>query len=193
MRPKTVVRTILQPIAIAIVLAVGVRAAVQIYAIPSPSMAPTLQAGDQIVVTPYFRARPERGDVIVFRSPLGQNELIVKRVIGMPGDLVDSRLGRVRVGGHTLAEPYVLRQAATGAIPAQVVPPDCYFVLGDNRDASHDSRSWGVLPAQHVVGRARLVLWSSPGSAREEVLAATGTIAPSPAPRRTRHVFKWID
>src|SRR5690242_10083510 len=96
---KSLARTILEPIAIAIVLGLLVRAAVHIYAIPSESMAPTLQAGDQIVVTPYFRGVPQRGDVIVFESLLVPDELMVKRVIAVPGDLVDSRLGRVRIGG----------------------------------------------------------------------------------------------
>lgn len=193
MRAKSLIRTILQPIGIAVVLAVFARAAVQIYAIPSGSMTPTLLVGDQVVVTPYFGAQPVRGHVVVFRSLTVEDELVVKRVIGMPGDLVDSRLGRVRVAGHTLPEPYVLRQAATGAIPAQVIPAGCYFVMGDNRDASHDSRSWGVLPAEQIVGRARLVLWSSPSSDHEEVLASTGGLTSAPQPRRARHLFKWIE
>ncbi|MDQ3280317.1 MAG: signal peptidase I, partial [Acidobacteriota bacterium] len=162
MRTKSLFRTILEPIAIAVALAFLVRSALHIYSIPSTSMAPTLQVGDQIVVTPYFHhAMPERGHVIVFRSPMRPDELLVKRVIAVPGDLVDARLGRVRIGGHTLNEPYVLRQAASGAIGAQLIPQNSYFVLGDNRDDSVDSRSWGVVPRERIVGRARLVLWSS--------------------------------
>ena len=84
-RTKSLFRTILEPLGVAIALAAAARAAVHIYAIPSRSMAPTLEPGDQIVVTRYIGSAPERGDVIVFRSPSGSDELIVKRVNGVPG------------------------------------------------------------------------------------------------------------
>ena len=154
---RTLLRTVLQPLAVAIVLAGVARAAVHIYSIPSRSMAPTLEVGDQIVVTRYLNAQPDRGDVIVFRNG---NELMVKRVIALPGDLIDSRLGQVRIGGHTLPEPYVMRAAATGAIESQIVPADSYFVLGDNRDASNDNRAWGPVAREKLCGRAQLVYWS---------------------------------
>ena len=193
MPQKSFVRTILEPLAVAVVLGLAARAAVHIYSIPSESMAPCLVVGDQIVVTRYFRGGPERGDVIVFESPADRTQLIVKRVIAVPGELVDSRLGRVRVGGYTLAEPYVLRAAATGAIPAQFVPADSYFVLGDNRDDSSDSRAWGAVPRENVVGRARLVLWTS-SSLGETASASVASASPaSRAPRTRGRLFKWID
>jgi signal peptidase I len=188
MRHKPLYRMILEPIAAAIVLAVLVRAAVHIYSIPSRSMAPTLEPGDQILVTRYLGGEPQRGHVIVFE---GRNELLVKRVIAVPGDLIDSRLGRVRIGGYTLAEPYLLQPAASGAIDAQLVPANCYFVLGDNRDDSIDSRSWGVVPRDRVVGRARMVLWSS-ASAGEVAHATEETPGPV-TPLRRGGLFKWIE
>jgi signal peptidase I len=191
-RTKSLLRTILEPMAVAIALAAAARAALHIYSIPSRSMAPTLEPGDQIVVTRYIRATPERGQVIVFRSPSGSDELIVKRVIGVPGDLVDSRLGRVRIGGHTLAEPYVLREAATGAIAPQIIPAESYYVLGDNRDDSLDSRTWGVVPRTHVVGRARMVLWSSSHDLDESASAQAVHPVETPTPQRAR-LFKWIE
>jgi len=191
MRHKSLARTILQPLAIAIAMAAVVRGAAHIYSIPSASMVPTLEVGDRIVVTRYFGADPERGHVIVFQSPR-DGELLVKRVIATPGDLLDARLGRVRIGGHTLPEPYVLRQAATGAIETQLVPGNCYFVMGDNRDESLDSRSWGFVPRDRIVGRARLVLWSSPVDEGDAVSASTGTSAPKMRTHDAR-VFKWID
>lgn len=193
--PKPLLRTILQPIAIALGLALLVRCAVQVYSVPSRSMAPTVEAGDTILVTPYhFSSRPERGDIIVFESPLDPDELMVKRVVAVAGDLVDSRLGRVRIGGHTLSEPYVARPASSGAIEAQIVPADSYFVLGDNRDESLDSRSWGVVPRSLVVGRARLVLWSS-SSRMGETAHATEQPAWSRSSLHTRgsRLFKWIE
>jgi signal peptidase I len=129
----------------------------------------------------------------VFQSPLAPDELMVKRVIATPGDLVDARLGRVRIGGHTLAEPYVLRQAATGAIESQLVPPGCYYVLGDNRDDSLDSRSWGVVPREHIVGRARLVLWSSSPGAAEPVAATPRQQASHRFVPRPHRLFKWVE
>jgi signal peptidase I len=172
MRSKSVFRLVLEPLAVAVVLALLVRAAIGIYAIPSESMAPTLKVGDHIVVTPYlFGKQPGRGDVVVFRSPVKPDELVVKRVIATPGDLIDTRMGRVRIGGYTLAEPYLLSASTSGEIGAQLVPSNCYFVMGDNRAASYDSRNWGPLPAGYIVGRARLILWSS--STGEDVAHAS--------------------
>jgi signal peptidase I len=152
-------RLIVQPIVVAVALALVVRGFVHLYTIPSASMTPALAPGDHILVTPYTRdARPERGDVIVFRRG---DTVLVKRVIATQGDLVEARLGRVVISGHALAEPYLAEQGVSGAIEAQIVPHDCYFVMGDNRASSLDSRSWGVLPHDAIIGRARVVLWSS--------------------------------
>jgi signal peptidase I len=193
MRQKSLLRTIAEPLAVAVTLGLLVRGAIHIYAIPSESMAPTLTAGDQIVVTRYFRTQPQRGDVIVFESFAAPHELMVKRVIGVPGDLIDSRLGRVRISGYTLPEPYVLRQAATGAVEAQIVPGDSYFVMGDNRDDSTDSRTWGAVPRARIVGRARMVLWSSSAS-MGEAAHAEGRNEVAARPSRARGgLFKWIE
>jgi signal peptidase I len=193
MRQKSLLRTILEPLGVAVALGFLVRAAVHIYAIPSASMAPTLEAGDQILVTPYFRAVPQRGDVVVFESLSTADELLVKRVIAVPGDLVDSRLGRVRVAGYTLPEPYVLRQASSGAVSAQIIPADSYFVMGDNREDSSDSRSWGVVPRTHIVGRARLVLWTSTSSLSDSARAAAMRESSTQRVRKHGSLFKWID
>jgi signal peptidase I len=94
---------------------------------------------------------------------------MVKRVLGTPGDLVESRNGRLMIGRHTLSETYLREPAASGAIQAQIVPANQLFVMGDNRGDSFDSRNWGTLPRDLVVGRARIILWSS----------GDGTSAPS--------------
>jgi signal peptidase I len=198
---KSVIRLIVEPLAIAIVLAFFVRAVLRLYVIPSSSMAPTLIAGDHIVVTPYrFSNEPQHGDVIVFRSPLSASELMIKRVIGTPGDLVETRDGRVIVRGHAIAEPYVATQASTGAIAPQIIPAGCYFLLGDNRAGSLDSRSWGVLPRASVIGRARMVLWSSktpvgsrePGVAVATPFPASNARPPGPGPSRGNRFFRRI-
>ncbi len=156
--------SIAQPLIIGVALAIAARAAVRFYSIPSGSMEPTLQAGDHILVTPYHSALPQRGDVVVFHAPANPRELLVKRIVAVAGDLIESRDGRLVICGRTVAEPYLLRQAATTAITPQIIPADSYFVLGDNRTDSLDSRAWGVLPRSCIIGRARLVLWSSGGT-----------------------------
>jgi len=145
-KPVRALRIFLQPLAVAMGLALAARAAVHIYAIPSASMAPTLQAGDRIVVTPYRGIDPQRGDVIVFRAPVSADELMVKRIAGTPGDVVEAGAGRT-----------------------VIVPAGCYFVLGDNRQDSFDSRNWGVLPRDFIVGRARLILWSSVAATQDRL------------------------
>jgi signal peptidase I len=193
-RQKSLLRTLLEPIAIAVALGFAVRAAIHIYSIPSASMAPTLLAGDQIVVTPYFQDEPKRGDVVVFASPVEPDELLVKRVVAVPGNIIDSQLGHVRIDGFTLPEPYVLRAGATGQIGATLVPADTYYVLGDNRDDSSDSRVWGAVPAAAIVGRARLVLWSGDNGVGDVVRASSADhLRPGASfPSRGR-LFKWIE
>jgi signal peptidase I len=190
MPSRVVIRTFLQPIAVAIVLAVAVRSMVRIYAIPSVSMVPTLQAGDHILV---IRGRlPERGDVVVFHSPGSSDELMVKRIVATAGDLVGSSNGRVTIGGHILGEPYLTEAAASGSIAPQIVPANCYFVLGDNRGNSFDSRQWGALPRELLVGRAVMVLWSSNGGS--DPPANASTVAPSRPgqPFRLERLFRLI-
>jgi len=157
-------------------------------------MTPALQSGDQIIVTPYRFAQPDHGDVVVFRSPLRADELMVKRIIATPGDLIETHAGRVFVGGHALAEPYVARQAASGTIAPQIIPANCYFVAGDNRDDSLDSRNWGVLPRNLIVGRARWILWSwGDGSLEPRAAAAPRDgRANAPQPLRFGRVLKCI-
>lgn len=194
-RQKSLLRTLLEPLAAALVLALLVRSVIHVYSIPSASMTPALRTGDRILVTRYLGAKPRRGDVAVFRSPQDSSELIVKRIVAVPGDLVDSRLGRLRIAGYTLPEPYVRRAATTGSIEPQVVPPDSFFVLGDNREESTDSRSWGAIPASQLVGRARLILWSSSRSSTPAHADARASLAPDqPADAAgDRRLFKCIE
>jgi signal peptidase I len=189
---RSVTRTILQPFAVALALGLIARAAVHIYSIPTESMVPTLEIGDQIVVTRYLAGDPVRGDIVVFRSPV-DDTLMVKRVVGVPGDLVDSRLGRIRIGGYTLPEPYLLSPAGSGAIESQIVPTDAYYLLGDNREQSLDSRNWGFVPRSRIVGSARLILWSAPVDGEDTARASTaakGSRTRSRQPRR--RLFKWL-
>src|SRR5258706_8669902 len=188
MRPA---RTILQPLLIAIALAVAVRSMLHIYAIPSGSMQPTLEVGDHIVV--LRDGEPARGDVVVFRSPASPDELMVKRIIATPGDLIGTADGHVTIGNHLLDEPYAAHPAASGPILPQIVPSGCYFVMGDNRTNSYDSRHWGVLRRELVVGRAVMVLWSSADVASETPADAAPLVSSPPRRRlRSERLCKFI-
>jgi signal peptidase I len=198
-RSRSLAVLILEPLLVVAAFALIARSAlVGVYSIPSVSMAPTLQVGDHILVTSYrlpFASRlPERGDVIVFRAPASPDEILVKRVIAVPGDLVDSAGGYVRVSGRTLSEPYVMQHAMSGAIAPQIVPAASFFVMGDNRAHSYDSRSWGAVPASLVIGRAKMVLWSSGnGDALPNASASTNDRSvPSPQ-HRPRRLFLRIN
>jgi signal peptidase I len=158
-------------------------------------MEPTLRVGDHILVTPYHGGSPSRGDVIVFRSPANRDDLFVKRVVAGPGDLIELRAGRLFVGGHAVSEPYLSNQATTGVIASQIVPPGYYFVMGDNRPNSFDSRQWGFLSSRALIGHARFVLWSSGSGSMEPRAHATsvmGTTLRAPSIHLHR-LFKTIE
>lgn len=124
------------------------------------SMEPRVQAGEVVLInTLAYRFGPiRRGDVIAFHHDAPTAETYIKRVVGLPGERVDVHDGVVRVDGRPLAEPYV-RFRDTRSAPPTVVPPGAYYVLGDNRADSDDSRNWGVLHADDVVGKAVIGIW----------------------------------
>jgi signal peptidase I len=140
---------------------------VQAFTIPSGSMLPTLQIGDDVLVEKVSYAfRPiQRRDVIVFKYPRDEHLDFVKRVIGLPGETLEIRGHQVLINGTRLIEPYaVYRGSPVVDPPAQfgpvVIPPRHLFMMGDNRDLSLDSRVWGFLDETKVVGRARLIYFS---------------------------------
>ncbi len=106
----------------------------------------------------YLFGGPQRGDIIVFRAPTQPDKDFIKRVIGMPGDTVEIRGGQVYINDQPIEEPYI-RDRAPYVVPRQVVPPNHYFVLGDNRPNSSDSHVWGLVPAENIVGRAWVSYW----------------------------------
>lgn len=133
---------------------------VQAFYIPSGSMRPTLEVGDRILVNKvvYRFTNPERFELIVFKYPVEPRRKFIKRVIGVGGDSVEISAGRVIVNGQPLEEDYTLTPGFTNYGPV-VVPEDNYFVLGDNRNNSEDSRFWGFVPRENVVGRASAIFW----------------------------------
>lgn len=146
-----------------------VRARSQRYQIPSEAMGPTLLPGDHVIVhrAAYQEAVPQPGDVIVYRYPDEDGQRFLHRVIGVPGDVIEIRDQVVSVNREVLAEPY-LQHTDPSSMTANVrdhlgpitVPPEKYFVLGDSREQSLDSRFLGPVDKEHIVGRVLFVYWS---------------------------------
>jgi signal peptidase I len=163
---RGIVASILVLAATAALLFLGQAFAIQVFTVSSSSMLPTLRPRDSLLVNrlAYRLQLPHRGDVIVFRFPRVEGREFVKRVIGLPGDVVEEQGGQVYVNGKLLPRE-ALTDAGQEAEPAvsmvpQRVPSNQLFVLGDNRAASLDSRYWGPVDIHKVVGKAFLVCWS---------------------------------
>jgi signal peptidase I len=136
----------------------------QPFLVSGSSMEPTFSNGNYLLVdelTYRFR-EPERGEVVVFRYPQDTSSYFIKRIIGLPGETVEVKNGQVDIlkngVSQVLREPYVLQRAATADF-SKTLGSDEYFVMGDNRSFSFDSRSWGPLPKDDVVGMVRFRLW----------------------------------
>src|SRR5262249_122265 len=126
------------------------------------SMAPLLSDQERIFINKFvYRFEPiDRGDVVVFWYPLDRSKSFIKRVIGLPGEMVEIRQGRVKVNGRVLDEPYVPVQFADYSDYGPVrVPKDCYFVMGDHRISSNDSRVFGPVASRYIYGRAVFAYW----------------------------------
>ncbi|MCI0483930.1 MAG: signal peptidase I [candidate division NC10 bacterium] len=182
-RRKSAAREWIEALAVAVLLALFIRTfVVQAFKIPSGSMIPTLQVGDHILVSKFtYGVRipvldtwllgpraPRRGDIIVFKYPHDESRDFIKRVIGLPGEVVEIRERHVYINDKPLDEAYPLyRDPVEGNphVPGEVygpvrVPEDKLFVLGDNRDQSQDSRFWGFLDVHKVEGAAFIIYWS---------------------------------
>lgn len=126
------------------------------------SMDQTLQDGEFVLVNrlAYRFGQPERGDIIVFHHPTDQNqEDLIKRIIGLPGDQVRVEGGAVYINGTRLKEPYISPDRAPAYTDEQTVPDGELYVLGDNRNNSSDSHQWGFVPLKEVIGRAIVIYW----------------------------------
>ena len=186
--PKSTLREYFESIVIAVILALFIRTfVVQAFKIPTGSMENNLLVGDHLLVNKFVFGPSEsrlerallpdapvkRGDVVVFKFPNEPERDFIKRVIGLPGDTLELKQKRVYINGQPLAEPYVHfmlpprtvgQEYAAPDVRDQfgpvTVPEDKYFVMGDNRDNSEDSRYWGYLPRDYIKGKALMVYWS---------------------------------
>jgi signal peptidase I len=187
---KSTVREYFESIVIAVILALFIRTfVVQAFKIPTGSMENNLLIGDHLLVNKFMFGPTtsalerallpidtiERGDVIVFKYPEEPSRDFIKRVIGLPGDTLELRDKKVSINGMPLDEPYVhfieppganseFREVTSFDVRERygpvTVPPNQYFVMGDNRDNSQDSRYWGFLPRDYIKGKALVIYWS---------------------------------
>ena len=160
------VREVIETIVLTILMFLVIRLAVQNFNIEGMSMEPSLHDKELILVDKwtYLFHAPSRGDVVVFVAPTHSDQDYIKRIVALPGDTITIHDTIVIVDGVTLNETYVdpHRQGnvyAYKTISNMIIPPNDYFVLGDNRIGSSDSRDWGVLPRSNIIGRAALVYW----------------------------------
>ncbi len=183
-----VLREIIEAVVLAVVVFMLLQATVRNFKVDGSSMDPTLMDGEFLLVNrlvylridrerlarivPFWRVReespryaihaPKRGEIIVFQFPLDPNKDFVKRVVGLPGETIEMRDGRVFVNGGLLEEPYLTVKDRSNAAPVRLKEGE-YYVLGDNRSHSNDSRSWGAVPEANLRGKVWMVYWPVPG------------------------------
>jgi signal peptidase I len=175
-------------VAVALGLALGIQAfLVKPFRIPSESMVPTLEIGERVLVNrvgTHF-SDPSRGDIVVFKPPFGADENqcgvpkprgaacpqptkkrsetnFIKRVVAVPGDRLSVKEGRVYINGKRQDEPFIRPSATCGIcnLPTEItIPPDHFFMMGDNRGESADSREWGPVPKDWIIGGAFFTYW----------------------------------
>jgi signal peptidase I len=163
-KQSRLIREIIETVVLTALMFVVINLAIQNYDVDGPSMEPSLHNQERIMVdkVSYHFRSPARGDVIVFIAPPDPADNYVKRIIGLPGDLLTIQGTKVEVNGTVLNETYVDPLDQGNPYPPIVnlrVPPNDYFVLGDDRKNSSDSREWGFVPRQNIIGRAVLVYW----------------------------------
>jgi len=158
-KPFRVLFDILETVILSLLLFIGIDAVTARIRVDGQSMEPTLQSGEFVIVNKlaYKLSAPELSDVIVFHYPRDPKIEYIKRVIGLPGDVVKITNGSVLVNEQQLDEPYI--KAPPNYQAEWTVPEDSLFVLGDNRNNSSDSRTWGMVPVENIIGRAELIYW----------------------------------
>ena len=185
-KKKSTFREYFEAFIIAIILALFIRTfVIQAFKIPSGSMEPTLRVGDHLLVNkfiygvklPFIRktiipvSTPKREDIIVFIYPEDRSKDFIKRVIGLPGEKVEVKGQKVYINGKPIEDPYGYYSrpkelgedlSGVGQFNPCVVEKGHYFVLGDNRDNSRDSRFWGTVPSDLILGKAFIIYWSWP-------------------------------
>jgi len=160
-RKKSMIREVLETVISAGIIAFIIITFIgQVTVVRGASMEPTLHNGERLIANKisYRFESPERGEIIIFRPPIEIKRNYIKRIIGVPGDKIEIINGEVFLNEEKLEEPYVKYKSFEN-LSAFIVPPDSYFVLGDNRSNSSDSRYWGFVPRKNIVAKAWVVFW----------------------------------
>ena len=156
---RSLLRETLETILLTVIIFLVLNTATGRFQVRGSSMEPTLHDGQYLVIAKlvYWIHPPERGDVIVFQPPNNPSDDYIKRVVGLPGEELEIRDGRVWADGVVVEESYITNPGSYSG--AWHLEDGEYFVLGDNRDNSSDSHSWGLLPRENIVGKAWLCYW----------------------------------
>jgi len=157
---KAFLREILATLALAIVIFILLQTTIQSTVVVGPSMEPDFHDGQRLLINKavYAFHEPERGDVIIFRSPNNDRTDYIKRIIGLPSDTIEIKDGVVYANGSPLYEPYIA-DSPKYTFQKQEVEHNSYFVLGDNRNNSNDSHNGWTVPRQNITGKAWLSIW----------------------------------
>lgn len=164
-RSSRLLREIIETVLLTVIIFLAISFVIQSYHVDGSSMEPGLNSRELVMVNklaylPIF-GKPGRGDVIVFHAPIDPGKDFIKRIIGLPGDTIKTDDTHVWVNGVQLNEPYIMPGGLKSAVLQRTVPADQYFVMGDNRPVSDDSRDWGFVPKDAIVGKAMIVYWPS--------------------------------
>ena len=186
MPSRSIIREISETFLIVMLVFLVLQITVRTYQVEGYSMAPTMEHTDYVLVNKIVYTKfektvinnflpfvdiqsqevmfpfhtPQRGEIVIFKYPQDETREFVKRVLGIPGDLVEIKKGYVYVNGEKITEKYVSYRDVDSTRKFKVGSYS-YFVLGDNRISSNDSRDWGVVPARNIVGKPWVTLWSS--------------------------------
>jgi signal peptidase I len=157
---RSFLREVLITIVLALIIFFGARLIVQTYVVLQTSMEPNFHQDELVLVNKaiYHFDEPQRGDVVIFKDPIGESEQFIKRIIGLPHDTVEVKDGAVYVNDVRLNEPYIASPPRY-TMAKETIPEDNYFVLGDNRNISNDSHFGWLMPRQNIIGKAWLITW----------------------------------
>ena len=184
------VREVIETIVLTVLMFLIIRMAVQNFQIQGHSMEPSFHDQELVLVDKwtYLFHQPTRGDVVVFVAPPQPDQDYIKRVVGVPGDFVTVQGTQVYVNGKLLQETYVKPYNQGNQYPSftnRVIPPNDYFVLGDNRAGSYDSRGWGCVPRANIIGRVGLIYWPFGQDNSGLIPNYASTFAAVPTPPKT--------
>jgi len=178
---KSLIREIFQTIILGIAIFAILQVSLQPYKVEGSSMHPTMKSGDFVLVNkviywkiPFYETinpeyifhKPRRGELVIFDYPYDQSRKFVKRVIAGPGDTLEIKAGSVIVNSKVIDEPYVYHPSYENVRPI-TVPRNSYFVLGDNRQNSQDSRSFGLISSKDILGKALISYWPTSNIAHD--------------------------